>query len=587
MSGNLRQTPQQSASAGRWMVLGICFALAALAWLVFWQTTGFEFVNYDDADNVSGNAQVAAGLSWHGVEWAFTHPQVGRWAPLTTISHMADCEFFGSRAGGHHLTNVALHAVAAVLLFLALQEMTGALWRSAFVAAVFAIHPLRAEAVAWVSARGDLLAGVFFMLTLLAYARYARESGSRARYWGVVAFFALGLMCKPTIVMLPFVLLLFDYRPLGRFTMSNGEAAWFRIPARLIVEKIPLFALAAASCAAAALAQGTALVPGEKISLAARLANAPVSCVTYAWQTAWPSRLAVFYPFPAHGPPAWQAIACLLLLAGASAAAFAGRRHFPFALTGWCWYLVMLLPVIGIFETGAQAHADRYTYLPQTGLCLLAAWGTACISAKWEGRHEILGVAAGLVIVLLVLRARDQVSTWQDSVTLWNNAVESTGPDSFAENNLGNALMQKGRMDEALQHLQKALAIDPALPDAHISMGNALLRTGHTQDAIAEYRRALQLQPDSRGHIDLGVALLTAEHNGEAIAEFQAALAINPDLATAHNDLGEAFRRSGRLDDAITQFRKALELDPGYQSARDNLSLALRQKEQADSGAAQ
>jgi tetratricopeptide (TPR) repeat protein len=566
------------------MVPAVCLVLAALVWTIFGQAAGFEFVNYDDTDNVSTNAHVAAGLNWTGIAWAFTHGQLGRWAPLVTISHMADCQFFGLWAGGHHLTNVVLHAATALLLFLALREMTGALWRSAFVAAVFAIHPLRAEVVGWVSSRGEVLGGLFFMLTLLAYARYARRPGSRAWYWAVAAFFALGLMCKPSVVTLPCVLLLLDYWPLDRFAKS-GVKELFHIPARLIVEKIPLFALAILSCAAALVAQHGTEVPVEKMPLLPRIANALVSCAVYAWQMIYPAGLAVFYPYPKGGPAVWETVAALLLLGMVSSAVYAGRRRFRYAATGWCWYLGMLLPVLGIIETGAQAHADRYTYLPQIGLYLLVTWGIADLSAKWDGRREIMGVGAAVAITLLALSGRDQMSTWGDSVTLWSNAVERTGPNSLAQNNLGNALLQKGRVDEALDHLRKALEIEPDLADAYVSLGNALVQKGRTDEAIAQYRRALELQPGLvKAHTNLGVAYQQAGRTDEAIAQYQQALDLDPGLAAAHNNLGVALQQTGRLNEAIAHFQKALELQPGYEGARDNLTGALRQKEQTDGG---
>ena len=569
------------------MIWGVSLLLVALVWMVFRQAGGFEFVNYDDADNVL-NTHVAAGLNWNGIGWAFSPEaplsQVARWAPLTAISHMADCQLYGSQAGGHHLTNVALQAAAAVLLFLAMRGMTGALWRSAFVAAVFAVHPLCAEVVAWVSARGDLLAGVFFMLALLAYGRHARGAPWSAWYWAVAGFYALGLLCKPTLVTLPVVVLLLDYWPLGRFAKRDGERSFFGIPTHLIVEKIPLFLLAIASCAVAVWAQRVALTPIEKLPLSSRVGNGLVSCVIYARQMVYPFGLAVFYPHPKENLPVWQAAGALLLLGIVTAAVYVGRRRFPYALAGWCWYLVMLLPVLGIVETGAQAHADRYTYLPQIGLYLMAAWGVANLTVKWNDSRAILGAGAGLLVALLAFRARDQVSCWKDSVALWRNAVECTGPNSIAQNNLGSALLQQGRLDEALVHLRKAVEIEPSLADAHLSLGNALLKESLPDDAIAEYRRALDLRPDFvKAHINLGNALLEKGLSDEAIGQYKMALEIDPDSADAHNNLGEALRRAGHLDDAIAQFRKALELRPGYPSAISNLALAQRQKEEAGS----
>lgn len=619
MTSDPRQPLEQNPPRDRWIAAGICIALVAIVWLVFGQAAGFQFVNYDDGENVFSNPHVTAGLGWRGIVWAFTNTQVGRWAPLTALSHMADCQLFGLDAGRHHLTNVAIHAITAVLLFIALRRMTGALWQSAFVAAVFAVHPLNAEPVTWVSARGDLLAGMFFMLTVLAYARHARMPGQRIASWSVAAFFALGLLCKPTIMMLPFALLLLDYWPLGRFTKSNNETAWLGIPRRLVIEKAPLFALAVLSAAAAALAQRTALTPIENLSFASRTGNALFSCVVYVRQFICPTGLAAFYPHPGAGLAWWQAGGALLLLVMASAAVLATRRRAGYSATGWFWHLVLLAPMLGIVEIGAQAHADRYAYLPQIGLCLLVAWGVATITAGWEGRREILGIGAGATIVLLVFFSHDQAATWRDSVTLWSNAVDRTAPNNFAENNLGSALLREQRTDEALVHLRKALDLDPGSADAHVGMGNALLAASRPDEAIAEYRRALDLRPDFiKALANLGYALAEKNLPYDAIFQYRRALDINPDLADVQSDLGEVLRRTGHLDeaiphleravelnpgyaparnnlglvllqmgrtdDAITQFQKAVDLDPGYESARQNLASALRQKSETGSG---
>ncbi len=347
----------------RWRVAVLCLTLAAITFAVFGQTAGFGFVNYDDNDYVYDNPVVARGLTLKGIVWAFSC-HASNWHPLTWLSHELDCQLYGLNPSGHHLTNVLLHTATVIALFLVLRQMTGALWRSAFVAAVFAIHPLRVESVAWVAERKDVLSGLFFMLTIGAYVRYARRPWSPARYGLVVLLFALGLMCKPMLVTLPVVLLLLDYWPLQREESRKLSG--------LVLEKLPLLALSAASCVVTLLAQNGAIQSTELYSMPMRYANALVSGMVYLGQMVWPAGLAVFYPYPHNGLPAWEVALAGMLLAGLSAGAWGRRRKQPWLLVGWLWYLVMLLPVVGVIQVGGQAHADRYTYLPQIGIYVAA-----------------------------------------------------------------------------------------------------------------------------------------------------------------------------------------------------------------------
>ncbi len=358
----------QIKSAAHRQALGVCIILVAITWLVFGQTIRYDFVNYDDNEYVYANPAITSGLTLHGITYAFSGRHAKNWHPLTTLSHMLDCQLWGVRAGGHHFTNVVFHTIAVVLLFLVLKQMTGAtIWQSAFVAALFAIHPLRVESVAWISERKDVLSGVFFMLTLGAYARYARYP-SFGRYLTVSILFALGLMSKSMLVTVPFVLLLLDYWPLNRFTKRSSR--------QLILEKVPLLALSAAAGVATLLVQRSSLAVVERLPVVSRIGNGLVSCVIYVKQMIWPVGLAVFYPHPGDQLPVWEIGLAIALLAMVSAGAVALRRKSPYLITGWFWYLVMLLPVIGLIQVGSQGHADRYTYLPQIGLYVLLAWGT-------------------------------------------------------------------------------------------------------------------------------------------------------------------------------------------------------------------
>jgi hypothetical protein len=439
-----------------------------MTWLVFGQTLGHEFVNYDDDAYVADNPAALGGLSLKGIVWGFTHKVNDNWTPLTVISHMLDCQLYGTKAGWHHLTSVLLHTASVIVLFLVLKGMTAALWRSAFVAAVFAIHPLHVESVAWIAERRDVLSGLFFMLTLGAYVRYVQRwpkvesRGSRAQavpaldprpltldYCLVLLFFALGLMCKPMLVTLPFVLLLLDYWPLKRFTQPDGRL----VPWRLIAEKVPLLALSGAACVATLFAQKEAI---HSLPLSLRISNALVSYVAYLGQMIYPAGLAVYYPYPENGLPLWKIIAAFVLLLVISAGALAARRKQPWFLFGWLWYLGMLVPVIGVLQVGSQAQADRYTYLPQIGLYIALAWAAKDLTVSWRYRRQVLGVAATIVLAALMVGASLQTSYWRNSESLWTHTLACTSGNYVAHNNFGVMLGKNGNLDEAIHQFQEA-----------------------------------------------------------------------------------------------------------------------------------
>ena len=556
----------------RWTVIGICLFLTALVWVVFGQTLGHEFVNYDDDIYVSENPAVIPGLNLAGVGWAFTHIVASNWHPVTMLSHMLDCQLYGLNAGGHHLTNVLLHMTGVILLFLVSREMTGALWRSAFVAAVFAIHPLRVESVAWVAERKDVLCGVFFMLALWAYVRYVRRSFSPGRYLLLVCLFALGLMSKSMLVTLPFVLLRLDYWPLGHFDNPDHLPAICSIPRHLILEKIPLLALAAAGCVVTVLSQHSAIAPGDYLPLPSRINNAALSYVVYLRQMFYPAKLAVLYPLPAKSIPVLKGIGAVLFLAIVSGGIFAWRKKYPFMLVGWLWYLGMLVPVIGLVQVGLQAHADRYTYLPQIGLYLLVTWTLA----KQFGRPRQRMFLAGLAITslaALAVTARLQTAYWKNSELLWSHTLEATSENAAAQNNLGNALFQKGQVAEAIAHYQKALAIQPDHAKAHYNLGNALAGQSKLDEAIVEFQKALAIQPDQPEVLNnLATALLRNGQVDEAIIQFRKTLAIQPGLAGAHNNLGAALFKKGLMNEAINSFQKALAIQPDSGDAQNNIA---------------
>ena len=551
--------PRRPPSLG--MAVSVCIFLAVMVWAVFGQTLGYEFVNYDDPGNVSDNPTVRNGLSWRGVVWAFTHTQVGHWDPLTTISHMADCQIYGHDPMGHHLTNVVLHAVSAMLLFLLLRELTSAFWRSAFVAAIFAVHPLRVESVAWITERKDVLSGLFFLLTLWAYLWYVRKPEARRRYLAVAGLFALGLMCKSMLVTLPAVLLLLDFWPLGRMTRPD-EAVPARLW-RLIREKIPLVLLSGASCVGQLIAAKEMMDSLEKWPLSWRFGNAVVSYAAYVGQTLWPTGLAVYYPHPRGGLASGEVAAATLLLFFASGAAWVSRRKYPYFLTGWFWFLGMLVPVIGLVPAGLQARADRYTYLPHIGLSVALTWLAVELCAGLRVRRWVLGGVAAVAVMAMIWRAQVQASFWKNSQTLWTHALACTGPNEIGHNNLGHFLLERGMVDEAEAHIRKATEIAPDYATAHNNLGLCTLARGEVAEAVVQFQKATALRPKfAEAHGNLGTALIKAGRTDEAIAHYGAALAIAPDLAGIESNLAGALLLNGRLAESIAHYEKAVGMAP-------------------------
>lgn len=534
----------------------VCLLLVAVVWVVFGQTLRHEFINYDDNQYVYDNPRIANGLSFEGIGWAFTHVHADNWHPLTTISHMLDCQLYGLQPWGHHLTNVLLHSAAAIFLFLALRELTCAQWPSAFVAALFAIHPLRVSSVAWVAERKDVLSGVFFMLTLWVYARYARSGkASSGRYVMVIVLFALGLMCKPTLVTLPFVLLLLDYWPLRRVSTKSLQD--------LVIEKIPLFALSALSCVATVLAEEKTVMTIRQLTFGDRIGNAMVAYVVYIGQMFWPAGLAVFYPYPEGRLTIVAVVLASLVLLGITVGFFIWRRKYPFLWIGWLWFIGMLVPMIGIVQVGEQARADRYTYLAQIGLYLLLTWGAMELFGRWRVGREVVIAIAVLILGGLTADSCIQAVAWRNSETLWTQTLAHTSNNYIAHNGLGDALMKNGQVDEAVVHFRKALEIYPDCAEAQANLGNAFLRKSSWTDAIAAYRSALQIRPNyPNAHNNLGISLAEAGKTDNALVEFNEALRIDPDFRDAHCNLATLLLRLGRRDEGIAHLREAWRLKP-------------------------
>jgi tetratricopeptide (TPR) repeat protein len=547
-------------------LLAVCGLLVLAVGLIFAQTGHHEFVNQDDPEYVFNNPHVSRGLGSDGIVWAFTHNHAANWHPLTSMSHMLDCQLFRLNAGAHHLTGVPLHAATTVILFLLLGRMTGRFWPSALVAALFAVHPLRVESVAWVSERKDVLSGLLFVLTLAAYLGYVRHRFSLTRYSVVIFFAGLGLMAKPMLVTLPFVLLLLDYWPLGRMTSpgkppaASPEAGGFSFPLMLLVEKLPLLLLAIASSVLTIWAQSKAIVGTDKFAIVWRVANAVVSCGVYLGQLFWPVNLAAHYPhLHADLPFASVAVAALVLL-GFSVLALMGWRRCPHLLVGWLWYLGMLVPVIGLVQVGMQARADRYTYLPQIGLYIALAWVAADFRPSWLRRRGG-GVFAALALALLTAGAWRQTTFWHDSESLWRHTLACTTPSSVAHFNLGAAVASQGRLDEAIAEYRKALAIKPDLVAALNNLGVALAQQHRLDEAVPRLRQAVRIDPAfASAHYNLGMALHDAKDAVGAIAEFQKAVDWKPDYVAAHHQLGALLEEQGKIADAIAHYRKAVEI---------------------------
>ena len=574
------------------MKLAICVALVAITFTVFGQTLGHDFVNFDDRVYVSENPQIQAGLTWRGILWAFTHVHSHNWHPLTTMSHMLDCQLFGLKPGAHHFVNVLLHSANAVLLFLLLEQITfspissrgesvsprrpdraGTIWSSAFVAAIFAIHPLHVESVAWVSERKDVLSGLFFMLTLLAYFHYTRNPNV-GRYVTMAVLFACGLLSKPMLVTLPIILLLLDHWPLKRFSQSSAR--------QLILEKIPLLILSMGSAVATLIAQHGGIVQTARLPLTWRAANAASVYLIYVWQMIWPANLATVYPHPGR-LPFWETACAAALLFLVTTGAFILRKRQPYLMTGWLWYLIMLLPVIGLIQVGSQAHADRYTYLTQIGLCIAATWGIVDLSRSLRYRREVLSVAAPLIIALLGWRAWIQTGYWHDTERLWNRTFAVTTRNDLAHFNFGEFLLKARRWDEAITQFQIVLANQPYDPDANFQLAYAFMEKGELDLAIRHFGRTLKTEPEnSEAETNLANVLLKAEHVDEAVEHYRNVLRREPASALAHYNFAVGLHRLGLLPEAIAQYKEALRLEPGYPDADYFLGQALLQNGQPD-----
>jgi tetratricopeptide (TPR) repeat protein len=605
--------PLSHATTFRRPDLVILLGLAVVTFAIYAQVIGHQFITLDDPTYIQENPMVDRGVTLAGLAWAFTTFHGTNWHPLTWISHMIDCQFFGMNAGRHLLVNALIHVANTLLVFWFLLRTTHARWPSALVAAFFALHPLHVESVAWASERKDTLSTFFGLLSLIAYVRYAEAPSSRRYAWTAITL-ALGLLAKPMLVTWPLIMLLLDYWPLRRLPQSTSGKNFLVSIAPLLREKLPLFGIAAASAVMTLIAQsrGGAVRTFTDLPIALRLSNALVSYGKYLLLTFWPNDLAIYYPFARTGIPAWQIIGAAFLLIGITALCLFQRRIRPYLVVGWLWFLVTLVPVIGLVQVGGQTMADRYFYIPSIGLFIGLVFGLADVAKRWCVAPSLSTGIAGGVLLVLATFTNAQIQRWRNSFTLFEHTLAVTPPNLHIEHNLGLALGGSGRYDEAAAHFEKALQIDPYFydglvgmgvtrmnqdrlpeaidhfqaairlqpdaPQAHVQVALALWKQNRDQTALEEMRRASQLAPnDADIRADFGLALALVGRTPEAIEQLHEALRLNLNSAEAHNNLGLALLASGKPRESISEFEVALRLKPELKGAADNLRRAQAQ----------
>jgi Flp pilus assembly protein TadD len=559
---------------------------------VYWQAGSNQFVNFDDGKYILENPHVRTGLTAEGFIWALTSTYASNWHPLTWLSHMLDVQLFGLDPGPHHVVNVLFHAINTVLLFLLLLRMTGAYWQSVFVAALFALHPLHVESVAWVAERKDVLSAFFWMVTLLLYAWYAKRPG-RMRYMLTLCSFALGLMSKPMLVTLPIVLLLLDYWPLGRLQFGQAglqarkdaaSANQKPFPWSLLWEKVPFFALTAASSIVTIYAQhkGGAMSTVKAVPLTFRFVNALWSYVLYLFKMIWPVNLAVLYPLPPTLTIAQGVIAAAILALISFLVILSAKRH-PYFLVGWLWYLGTLVPVIGLVQVGSQSMADRYTYLPSIGIFIMLAWGMRIAAGNRSFRRTTTSAVAIVLLVACTAVSWMQLGYWKNSLTLFGHASKIIPDNYIAQEALGLALAKSGRLDEAVAHYSESLRIWPEYDRALIGMGNVLVQQGRMDEAATIANKALRVKPGfAEAHFLLGYVLMKRGKNGEALYHYFAGLRSDPENAEIHHIVGVILGAQGELDESIIQFNEALRIKPDYADGHYGLGVALLRRGNVD-----
>ena len=585
-------TPQSRETKGSFKFI-ICIFLVISTLAVYWQVQDHEFINYDDNRYLTENGHVQLGLTGESIVWAFTTPYASNWHPMTWLSHMLDYELYGDRPRGHFLTNVLLHITNALLLFMVLFRLTGAIWQSAFVAVLFALHPINVGSVAWAAERKNVLSTLFWLLTMWVYISYANNPSIKKYGW-IALFFALGLMSKPMLVTLPFVLLLLDYWPLRRWNIQNTngsiEQTTNSVPlSRLILEKIPLLLLVIGSITTTLIVQkiGGSVKSLDVFPMKERFINALVSYLSYLQKMVWPINLSVFYPHPEGALPVWKGVLCGMVLVGITILAVKWIRKAPYFAVGWFWYLGTLVPVIGIVQVGAQAMADRYAYVPLIGIFIILAWGISGLLERWDQRKKALPIAAGVVILLLMVATWVQAGHWKNSITLFKHAISVTENQypsfAVAYDNFGYALAKKGDIREAITHYKTAIKINPNYANTYNNFGALLARLGRLKEAITHYKTAIKIAPNfAKVHNNLGHALGKKGDIDAAINHYKTAIEINPNFAIAYVNLGIAVGKKGDIDTAITYYKTAIKINPNSAEIYNNLGHALGKKGDID-----
>lgn len=578
----------KSTSERRTLLLGVLMAAATL--VLYLPVTGYGFVGLDDDQYVYENPWVSSGLSWSTIRWSLTSTFAANWHPLTWISHLLDASIYGPFAGGPHLTNVILHALNSLLLFLVLARLTNSPWPSLMTAALFAWHPLHVESVAWISERKDLLSMLWWTLAIWTYMQFANERkkqkppGKSARgvifYALTVLCFALGLMSKPMVVTLPFVLLLLDYWPLNRWQVASGQqegSPTRRVWLGLLAEKLPFFVLALAGCVVTVIAQhsGGAIKSFNDVPLYARVMDLPTAYLFYIGKTLWPDHLCAFYPLPAK-PPFLFAAGTGLALAGISALIVQIRRRYPFLAVGWFWFLGTLVPVIGLVQVGGQATADRYMYIPSIGLFIMIAWSIKhCLISRPQTRTLICTIVAA-VLFCCALKTQWQMAYWRDSQTLFTRILSITKDCEMAQNGLGTALSSAGRKEEAIDHFKEALRINPSSVHAHYNLGIELANAGKLDEAMVHFSEALKLNPhNEQVHNNAGVVLAQQGKVEQALDQFKESIQLNPQYPKPYLNSARAWERLGNFGGAMTNYSKALQLEPDSTETLNRFALML------------
>lgn len=561
----------------------ISLALVVMTFAIYGQTIRHGFFNVDDDENITAEPAVYSGLTLRGGVWAFTHTQARRWTPLATLSREADCQIFGLWAGGHHLVSALLHALVSIVVFFALRSLTGALRRSALVAALFAVHPLHVEPVAWLSSRGELLCGLLFMMGLWSYSLYARKPNASG-YVLLHACFVLGCMSKPSMVAFPLVLLLLDYWPLGRMDRLSD------LRPRLL-EKLPLFVIGLLTALAAICSEQPIPTPWNHLPMMIRMENDLAGLLGYLGKIFWPVGLSYGYPIPKHGPGFPTGLAGGSLLAAMGWTAYRLRAKSPYLGVGLLWYLVTLAPTMAFVQSNTVSYGDRYAYIPLVGLSIATVWLAGDLTARWQPnlRNGFRITAVILALGGLATLSFLQTRWWRDNLTLWHHTLDCTGENAFAEANIGKIVGVQGRYREALEHANRALGMEPLYADAHLLAGVANFYLKRYDRAISECEEAVRLRPDfgnyrialTEAKLGLAESLLHRGLSDRAIAEYREAILLQPGSAKSHNNLGVALIREGRTEEAIGEFREVLRLEPQSQDARGNLQKALLLKESA------